>query len=137
MIFLEIKSVKLYWIQCHVGIRGNEKVDALAKQSLNFQNTDLLLPACDFRTAINKLVSSEWKANWDNADFNKLHDINPSLDVSPSLSLSVLLRCRIGHTKVIHSYLLTNDNAPFCVVCNEIFTVKHFLFECNDFFTGP
>jgi ribonuclease HI len=53
------KSVKLYWIQSHVGIRGNEKVDALAKQSLTFQNTDLLLPACDFRPAINKLVSSE------------------------------------------------------------------------------
>jgi hypothetical protein len=35
------------------------KVDALAKQSLNFQKTDLLLPACDFRPAIDKLVSSE------------------------------------------------------------------------------
>jgi ribonuclease HI len=32
---LEIKSVKLFWIQSHVGIRGNEKVHALAKQSLN------------------------------------------------------------------------------------------------------
>jgi hypothetical protein len=109
-------------------IQGNEKVDVLAKQSLNFQKTDLLLPACDFRPAINKLVSSEWKANWDKAFFNKLHDINPS----PSLSLSNchdqtdLLRCRIGHTKITHSYLLTNDNAPFCVACNENFTVKHF-----------
>jgi hypothetical protein len=84
---LKTKSVKLYWIPSHVGIRGNEKVDALAKQSLNFQTTDLLLLACDFRPATNKLVSSEWKANWDNAVFNKLHDINPSLDVSPSLSL--------------------------------------------------
>jgi hypothetical protein len=110
-----------------------KKVDALAKQSLNFQKTDLLLPACEFRPAINKLVSSEWKANLDKAVFNKLHDI----DVSPSLSLSnrrdqtVLLRYRIGHNKITHSYLLTNDNAPFCVACN--FTVKHFLLECHDF----
>jgi hypothetical protein len=83
----------------HVGIRGNEKVDALAKESLSFPTTDLLLPACDFRPAINKLVSSEWKANWYNAVLNKLHDINPYLDVSPSRSLSnghdqtILLRC--------------------------------------------
>jgi hypothetical protein len=107
--------------------------------SKKFKKTDFLLPACDFRTAINKLVSSEWNANWDNAVFNKLHNINPSFDVSPSLSLSnrhdqtVLLRCRIGHTKVTHSYLLTNDNAPFCVGCNANFTVKHFLLECHDF----
>jgi ribonuclease HI len=40
--------LKQNWIPSHVGIRGNEKVDALAKQSLNFQKTDLLLlPACD------------------------------------------------------------------------------------------
>jgi hypothetical protein len=59
MIILKTKSVKLYLIPSHDGIRGNYKVDALAKRSLNFQGTDLLLPACDFRQAINKLVSFE------------------------------------------------------------------------------
>jgi hypothetical protein len=29
--------------------------------------------------------------------------------------------------------LLTNDNAPFYVACNENFTVKHYLLECHDF----
>jgi hypothetical protein len=98
-----------------------------------------LLPACGFRSAFNKLESSEWKANLDNAVLNKLHDINPTLDVSPFLSLSnrhdqtVLLRCQNGQTKNTLSYLLMNDNAPFCVACNENFTVKHFLLECLDF----
>jgi hypothetical protein len=46
---------------------------------------------------------------------------------------TVLLRCRIGHTKINHSYFLTNDNAPFCVGCNANFTVKHFLLECHNF----
>jgi hypothetical protein len=98
-----------------------------------------MLWACAFKPAINKLVLSEWKANWDNAVFNKLHDINPSLYVSPSLSLpnrhdqTVLLRCRIGHTKITLFYLLTNDNAPFCVACNENLTVNYFLLECHDF----
>jgi ribonuclease HI len=40
---LKIKSVKLFWIPSHVGIRGNEKVDALAKQSLNFQKKNLIV----------------------------------------------------------------------------------------------
>jgi hypothetical protein len=65
--------------------------------------------------------------------------LNPSLDVLPSLYLSnrhdqiVLLQCRIGHTKITHSYLNTNDNAPFSVACNENFNVKHFLLEYLNF----
>ena len=31
-----------------------------------------------------------------------------------------------------HSYLLTKDDAPFCIACIEFFTVKHFLLECHD-----
>jgi hypothetical protein len=26
-----------------------------------------------------------------------------------------------------------NDNVPFCVACNETFTVKHSLLECHEF----
>jgi ribonuclease HI len=56
---LKTKSVKLYWIPIHLGVRQNKKVDALTKQLLNFQKIDSFLPACDFRPAISKLVSSE------------------------------------------------------------------------------
>jgi ribonuclease HI len=38
---LKAKDVKFYWIPSHVGIRGNEKVDALAKRSLHFTVTCL------------------------------------------------------------------------------------------------
>jgi hypothetical protein len=120
------------------GIRGNENIDALAKQSFKCQQTDLLLPACDFRTAIINSYHLNGKQIGTLPFFNKLHDINPSLDMSPSLSLSnrndqtVLLRCRIRHTKITHSYILTNDNAPICIAC-KTFTVKHFLLECHDF----
>jgi hypothetical protein len=34
---------------------------------------------------------------------------------------------------VLLMLVLTNDNAPFCVGCNENYTVKHFLLECHDF----
>ena len=32
-----------------------------------------------------------------------------------------------------HSYLLTNEQPPFCISCNEPFTVKHFLITCTEF----
>ena len=43
------------------------------------------------------------------------------------------MRCRIGHTRITHSYILKNEQAPFCIPCNEPFTVKHFLITCAEF----
>ena len=44
-----------------------------------------------------------------------------------------ITRCRIGHTRLTHAYLLTNDQPPFCISCNEPFIVKHFLITCTEF----
>ena len=45
----------------------------------------------------------------------------------------VLTRLRIGHTRLTHSYLLKQEDQPFCISCNEPFTVKHFLIDCIEF----
>ena len=45
----------------------------------------------------------------------------------------VLTRLRIGHTRLTHSYLLKREDQPFCISCNELFTVKHFLIDCIEF----
>ena len=45
----------------------------------------------------------------------------------------VLSRLRIGHTRLTHSFLLTRDEPPHCFGCNKTITVRHFLFECDDF----
>ena len=135
---LNTKSIKLIWISSHVGIRGNETVDSLAKESLKSQPINLKLPSSDFKPSINKFIFNTWKTIWNNAVFNKLHAINPELELSPALSLInrrdqiVILRCRIGHTRLTHSYLLTRDDPPICIPCNENYSVKHFLLECHD-----
>ena len=45
----------------------------------------------------------------------------------------VLTRLCIGHTRLTHSYLLKREDQPFCINCNEPFTVKHFLIDCIEF----
>ena len=70
---------------------------------------------------------------------NKLRELKPYFNSKCSfLSFSRenqtrLTRCRIGHTKLNHAYLLTNDQPPFCISCNEPFTVKHVLITCTEF----
>ena len=45
----------------------------------------------------------------------------------------VLAHLRIGHTRITHSYLLKREEPPYCLGCDALFTVRHFLLECGDF----
>ena len=45
----------------------------------------------------------------------------------------VLARLRISHTRIRHSYLLKQEEQPYCFGCDKPFTVRHFLLEYSDF----
>ena len=45
----------------------------------------------------------------------------------------VLIRLRIGHSYVTHSYLLKGEEQPMYIPCNASFTIKHILLYCVDF----
>jgi hypothetical protein len=52
---------------------------------------------------------------------------------SPNRKEQVLLtRCRIGHGRLTHSYLLNNEERPECILCNSNFSLKHVLIDCVD-----
>ena len=132
------KDIIFCWLPSHVGISGNEEADKVAKSSLNMQETKLKLPYTDFKPLINKYVKSKWQTSWNSTVNNKLHAIKPDLGDSLLSYRSVrreevvLARCRIGHSRITHSYLLNREVQPECVFCQEPFTVKHFLIDCVD-----
>jgi len=43
-----------------------------------------------------------------------------------------LTRCRIGHSRLTHSYLLNNEERPECILCNSNYSLKHILTDCVD-----
>ena len=44
----------------------------------------------------------------------------------------IISRLRIGHTNITHSYLLKREEVPFCIPCQEPYTVNHILTNCLD-----
>ena len=69
---------------------------------------------------------------------NKFREILPKL---PNKLLSfcdtrkentVLSRLHIGHSYLTHSFILRREEAPVCVACYAVITVKHILIECAD-----
>ena len=120
------KKVVLAWVPSHVGIKGNEKADELAKQALNFNVLDLKVPYTDFKVNVNSVFTQKWQAQWNACPDNKLFQINPTVGdfyVWKGLSRReeiVITRARIGHTYFTHSYLLKGEDMRWCIPCHLI-----------------
>ena len=57
---------------------------------------------------------------WEEQTGNKLHELKPDFNSKCSFLgysrqiQTKITRCRIGHTRLTHSYSLTNEQPPFC-----------------------
>ena len=128
------------WIPGHAGIRGSEAADTAAKEALNNKPTADLMPFSDLKPLTAKYVDQVWQKEWDETVLipGKFHEILPKL---PDRLLSfcntrgkntVLSRLHIGHSYLTHSFILRKEEAPVCVSCNAVITVKQILIEHAD-----
>ncbi|GFO13717.1 ubiquitin-protein ligase e3b-like [Plakobranchus ocellatus] len=134
--------ISFVWIPAHVGIQGNENADKLAKAALN---RALFSRKCicwsDLKCKINAHIHSVWQKNWDAESANKLHEVLPKFgddlhrrgEGAGRKREMVMCRLRVGHTWLTQSYLLKNEEQPFCYACDRLYTFRHILFECPDF----
>jgi hypothetical protein len=118
------------WIPSHCGIRENEYVDQLAKNSITKSKDESFRPlAKDFRQKVNVTLFAEWEKEWrDTGLTNKLKSIKTDTTPWKSIHLLnrkdsiVLSRLRIGHTFLTHEHIFNNRPPPKCT-CNEKLTI--------------
>ena len=133
------KEIVFCWLPSHTNIRGNELADLEVKSALSLSITNLKIPHSDFKSNIHQYVLNKCQSVWEKQTENKLHELKPDFNSKCSFLAysrqiqTKITRCRIGHTRLTHAYLLTNEQPPFCISCNEPFTVKHFLISCTEF----
>ena len=132
-------DIHLCWLPGHVGILGNERADRAAKAARRTDMQPCLIPPLDFKPIIRKHITAMWQATWDESPLNKLHEIAPIFNeprthhLSTRRDQSVFNRCRIGHSRLTHEFLLKGEPPPECIPCNCLLTIKHLLIECVDF----
>ena len=111
-----------------------EKRDSKSKQC-----APLFIIIILFFSNIHQYVMNKCQSVWEKQTENKLHELKPDFNSKCSFLgysrqiQTKITRCRIGHTRLTHASLLTNEQPPFCISCNEPFTVKHFLISYTEF----
>ena len=143
--------IKFCWIPSHVGIKGNEIADLLAKGALNdpppkSKSKYFKVPYTDYIPKVKTYVRNLWKQRWINnhnnrTTGNKLFRFNPELKPFYINGLCrkdevVIHRIRIGHTRLTHRYLMEDPlkRFPPCNYCYQFdLTVEHLMVECQHF----
>ena len=130
--------VRFCWVPSHYGIDGNEKVDQLAKETLD-QDIDPLANVhyTDMKPLVNsyihKLVQTKWDVSVHGRD---LYLLKPTLGPPKKFQHLtraeevVITRLRIGHTKATKSHILSRGLPTGCHHCGQTLTIDHMLLEC-------
>lgn len=131
------KSLTLCWTPSHVGIAGNEEADRAAKAATHLHDIQQIsIPRADYRSVIKRAVITQWSHEWNLLQGNKLRRIQHS--TKPLVTSCqrnrqwerILMRLRIGHTKLTHLHLVTGGPLPYCQDCLVRQSVEHLLIEC-------
>ena len=129
------KHVIFTWIPSHIGIHENTVVDQEAKDTLDKPISNCSIPYTDFKPFLVKYILKRWQDSWGQQIHNKLHEIHSLVGNTPysygqnRKEQVVLTRCRIGHGRLTHSYLLSKEERTQCISCNSNFSLKHVLIE--------
>ena len=130
--------VHFCWIPSHCGIEGNERVDQLAKETLD-QDIDPLASVhyTDMKPLVNSYIQKLVQTKWDVAVHGRdLYLVKPTLGPpNKFLHLTraeevVITRLRIGHTKATKSHILSGGPPTVCNHCGQTLTIDCMLLEC-------
>ena len=137
----EGSDITFCWVPGHVGIRGNEQVDLLAKQSLH-KEVEVYLPLGrgELREKIKEGVIREWQEGWEKEERGRFFfSIQPQVRRKcccniPSRRDSVkLCRLRLGHCGLNYTLCILGKHETGLCKCGRPETVKHVFLECAQY----
>ena len=133
-------ELHLQWIPSHIGLKGNEAADQLAKRGASLPQPENPVPYETVCRMVKSNLQEEWLNSWATGTtarnvYRYMNGPRPRDDLNklPRREQSIIFQLRTGHIP-LNSYLhrikpLHPSACPLCDAPEE--TVEHLLFECR------
>jgi ribonuclease HI len=137
-------EVLFCWVPSHVGIKGNEKADELAKAALDRERQgQASVFFSDWKGHVRDRLYHKWRERWTDMVDDRWTQLRGVQDFIRPRKWGVgltrmedikITRLRIGHTRFARDFYFTGNEQPECIECGEVLTVEHVLLDCGNFF---
>lgn len=133
-------QVKFMWVPAHVGIRGNEMADKLAKRALLKDTVELQisLSKTEVKSIVWEKINQMWQVRWDREERGRqLYRIQNSVKGNRLAGGNrreeiVITRLRLGHCLLNKTLkLMGKHQTGLCEECQVEESVEHVLIECQ------
>lgn len=133
-------QVKFMWVPAHVGIRGNEMADKLAKRALLKDTVELQisLSKTEVKSIVWEKINKMWQVRWDREERGRqLYRIQNSVKGNRLAGGNrreeiVITRLRLGHCLLNKTLkLMGKHQTGLCEECQVEESVEHVLIECQ------
>jgi ribonuclease HI len=133
-------EVQFLWVPAHIGLRGNEEADALAKKATEREIVDIqiLFSRSEIKSIIKKNIMKKWQLYWDNEIKGRhMYQIQSTVGKGRisgrrRYEENMITRLRLGHTRLNSTlHLISKHPTGLCEVCEVSETIEHVLMKCR------